>query len=247
MLGQALIGIGGSLVQGLLGSSSARRAAREQAAAQQSAISEMRRQFDETQRLLSPYTEAGTRAISQFNRLIGLAGEAPDYSLFTSSPEYQFALQQGQQALERSAAARGGLFSGNTGVALTEFGQGLASQQFGNYMNRLMQLMGIGQSAAAGTAGAGERMASGIADTLTGIGDTRASGIMGASNAWTNALGQLGGFAMDYLDRRDQRSTGITRTPNPGRGGGMAPIHVPMRDFRLDESLVPARQFPIRY
>ncbi len=210
MIDPALM-VGGvtSVLGGIFGSSSAKKAARAQAEAQRAAIAEQRRQFDETQRLLAPYRGVGEQAIAQYNRLMGLGGEAPDYSTFFASPDYLWALQQGQQALERSAAARGGLFSGNTGVALTEFGQGLASQQLGNYMNRLTQLMGIGQSSAAGTAAAGQQTAQGIADSLAGIGDARSSGIIGANNAWMNALGRIGGLAMDYFDRRNQRTSGM--------------------------------------
>jgi len=234
MLGPALIQGGLSVIGGILGSRSAKKAAREQAKAQMAAIAEQQRQYDLARQDLSPYRQAGAAATTQFNRLLGLSGAPPDFSEFLDSPDYQFALQQGQQALERSAAARGGLFSGNTGTALTEFGQGMAAQQLGNYTNRLMQLMGLGQSAAAGTAQAGLQTGQGVADSLVGAGDARASGIIGASNAWTNALGQLGGVAADAFSNR---SSGVGRS-NPNRLGGMAPIEVPMTDVRLDPSLV---------
>jgi type II secretory pathway pseudopilin PulG len=208
-----LIGGGMSVLGGVIGGNAAAKAAKAQARAMREAINEMRRQFDETQSMLAPYRDVGEQSIRQYNRLMGLTGEAPDYSLFERSPDYQFALQQGQQALERSAAARGALFSGNTGAALQQFGQGLASQQLGNYTNRLMQLMGMGQNSAAGTAAAGMGTAQSIADTLVGMGDARAAGIMGRANAWTNALGQLGGIAMDFFKPSDQRTSGVMKFP----------------------------------
>lgn len=55
---------------------------------------------------------------------------------------YKFRLNQGQQALERSAAAKGMLTSGNTLAALLEYGQGLASTEYGNEFNRLTGAMG---------------------------------------------------------------------------------------------------------
>lgn len=55
---------------------------------------------------------------------------------------YKFRLNQGQQALERSAASKGMLSSGNTLAALMDYGQGLASTEYGNEFNRLSGAMG---------------------------------------------------------------------------------------------------------
>ena len=54
---------------------------------------------------------------------------------------YKFALGQGQQALERSAAAKGMTGSGNTLAALLQYGQGMASQQYGKEADRLASLV----------------------------------------------------------------------------------------------------------
>ena len=58
------------------------------------------------------------------------------YSGFEQDPGYQFRLQQGEQALNRSAAARGGRLGGAQLKALSDYSQGLASQEFGNFANR---------------------------------------------------------------------------------------------------------------
>ena len=62
----------------------------------------------------------------------GLAGGKFD----TSNPAYQFQLKQGQQALDRSSAARGMGYSGAQMKASQEYGQGLASQQYDKEYNR---------------------------------------------------------------------------------------------------------------
>jgi len=59
-----------------------------------------------------------------------------------NSNAYKFRFNQGQQALERSAAARGMLNSGNTLAALTNYGQGAASEEYGNEYNRLNSSVG---------------------------------------------------------------------------------------------------------
>lgn len=56
-----------------------------------------------------------------------------------NDPGYQFRLKQGQQAVENSAAARGGLFSGGTAKALNDYIQGSASNEYGNVYNRALQ------------------------------------------------------------------------------------------------------------
>lgn len=126
----------------------------------------------------------------------------PNYGSFFSSPDYQFALDQGRQTVERSAAARGGLNSGNTLRALTDYGQGMASQQYGNYFNRLAGLAGIGQTATNSTANLGANMAGNVGNLMVGQGNARASGIATQANVWGNTLGSLGGLAYDRFNNR---------------------------------------------
>ena len=61
------------------------------------------------------------------------------FSFNQSDPSYQFRFGEGQRALESSAAAKGGYFSGNTGLALQNYGQQAASQEYGNEFNRYLQ------------------------------------------------------------------------------------------------------------
>lgn len=63
---------------------------------------------------------------------------APDPLTFQQDPSYQWRLQQGQKLLERGAAARGTLLSGGFQKALQDYGQGAASQEYGNAFNRAL-------------------------------------------------------------------------------------------------------------
>jgi hypothetical protein len=56
----------------------------------------------------------------------------------TQDPSYQFRLQEGQKALERSAAAKGTLLTGGTAKALARYGQDYASTEYGNVYNRAL-------------------------------------------------------------------------------------------------------------
>lgn len=55
---------------------------------------------------------------------------------FTESPGYQFTLGEGQKAIERAAAARGGLQSPATQKALAQYATGLASQEYDSFLDR---------------------------------------------------------------------------------------------------------------
>jgi hypothetical protein len=93
---------------------------------------------------------ANTAAVEQLARMSGLdigqggVGEAGDIqSMLEATPGFQFRRDQGQQAVERSAAARGTLESGSVLKELNRFGQGLASQEFAAEQGRLAQLAGL--------------------------------------------------------------------------------------------------------
>jgi hypothetical protein len=179
--------VGAATVAGaVITSQAAKSAASAQAAGYNSATAEQQRQYDQTRADYAPYREAGYGALGTINKL-----NAGDYSSFTASPDYNFTRTEGQRGIEQSAAARGGAFSGNALRALSDYNQGLASQQYGAYYNRLAGVAGVGQSATGSTAAAGQNTANQISNNLIGAGDARASGIVGAGNAWGNAFGTI--------------------------------------------------------
>jgi|ERR1043166_1326063 hypothetical protein len=127
---------------------------------------------------------------------------APDYSAFFKSPDYSFRKTEGMQGIERSAAARGGAFSGNALRALDEFNSNLAAGEFGNYFNRQAALAGIGQTATNTGVQAGNYSAANTANLLGQQGDARASGVADKYNAIGSTLSQLGGLGGYYFGGR---------------------------------------------
>lgn len=111
-----------------------------------------------------------------------------DFTAFTNSPDYQFAKQQGELSMNRSLAAQGRLVSGNALTAAQKFGQGLATQQFGNYFNRMMSMAGIGQNAAAGAGNAAMTAGGQVGASQMAAGQAQASGAVGQANAWNSGL-----------------------------------------------------------
>jgi len=202
--------------------------AQQEGAAQASAVAkdtadkqlELQREIWEKQQAdQKPYLEQGQYGIGRLGDLMkqgagslnnpfdsylaskGLAGGKFD----TNNPAYQFQLKQGQQALDRSAAARGMGASGAQMKAAQEYGQGLASQQydkeynrasgeFTDYYNRLAGLSQGGQQAASTLGNYGNQYATSGSNTLGSLGgylqnnlgqaaNARASGYIGGANA----------------------------------------------------------------
>lgn len=70
---------------------------------------------------------------------------------FQASPGYNWRVDQGTKALDRSAASRGMVQSGAQTQAVTDFGQNQGSAEWGNYINQLLGISGQGASSAAST------------------------------------------------------------------------------------------------
>jgi hypothetical protein len=121
----------------------------------------------------------------------GNALSAPDYSAFFESPDYRFRLTEGMNALQGSAAARGGLYSGDTLRGITEYGQGLAAGEFGNWFNRQAAIAGIGQAATTQAGNAALQTGANVGNLLASQGSARASGIVGQANAITGGVNDL--------------------------------------------------------
>ena len=113
---------------------------------------------------------------------------------FMETPGYQFRFDEGMRAVERSAAARGGLKGGGITRELIRYGQGVGSGEFENYANRLSGLAGMGQGSTVQTGTLGVQTGANIGNTLMAgaqgqgnalmaAGTARASGYAGAANA----------------------------------------------------------------
>lgn len=98
-------------------------------------------------------------------------------------PGYKFRLAQGMDSVQNSAAARGGLLSGNTLKALTEYSQNTASNEYMNAFNRLAGISGTGQAQANSLGMLGANTAGNVGNNLLNAGQARASGYAGRSNA----------------------------------------------------------------
>ena len=183
-----------------------REAAAENRAMQQRGLNLTQQQFEQTRSDLRPYRDLGAEAARRLDAVHGLGGGSPDYSAFEESPGFQFRLEQGNKALERSAAARGMTLSGSQLKDLSRFNQGLASQEFGNWYNRLAGLASMGQNASVQTGQFGADAARTGAGIYGNMGATAAGGIANQTNAITNAAGGLASLAGQQSQKRPRQS-----------------------------------------
>lgn len=195
--------IGAILGSSLVGAASASSAANKQAKAAKNDIAFQRETRDLMREDVAPFLNAGTTAQDAYLFNLGL-GERPmiganadgtggtPYAGFTATPGYQFAFDQGTSAVNALAGARGGMVSGRTMQDLTTFGQGIANQEFGNYLNRLAGLTDQGLSAATMQANAANAAAGRISNAYGAIGNAGAAGAIGVGNA-------INGGVQNYL------------------------------------------------
>lgn len=104
------------------------------------------------------------------------------YGGFEASPGYEWRLEQGNRAIDRGAAAQGRYMSGARLKAASRFNQDYASNEFGNYMNRLAGAAGIGQTAVGQGIGAGNVYSTNAGNAMQNAANARASGYLGATN-----------------------------------------------------------------
>ena len=156
VLGGALVGGGAAIYGANKQSDAMESAAASQSAAEDRQLAQQQRQFEEQQRvqkeqydqrlaLNKPFYDIGMTALPELQYLT--TGKGTPYDI-TSSPAYTYQQQQGEKAINRAAAARGGYGSTATVDQLGDFNQRLGASEVTNQYNRLLHLVNIGQSAA---------------------------------------------------------------------------------------------------
>lgn len=122
------------------------------------------------------------------------------YSYQPSSPSYQFRVDQGRKAVERSKAASGDFFSGQTLTALNDYGQQSGSQEFENDFRRLGEIAGQGSQDTGTTVNVAGNYGNSAANNINNAGAARASGYNNAGAAWGSFWGDTvpGGIGTVY-------------------------------------------------
>ena len=219
------IQVGGSLLGGLFGSNASKRAAQLQQEAATRANDYIQAQGTNAQGIINnnaatannfvqgsfaPYQALGIHSAGALDTAL----QSPFQFNLSDDPGYQFRLAQGQKAVEQSAAARGGAVSGGALKALTQYGQGFASNEYQNaFARHQQQLQNLFQGTGLGLNAAGQssslvssilgqqsgldanvlmNQGTQIGNNITGAGNAGAAGAVGSANAWGGALNNVG-------------------------------------------------------
>lgn len=198
----ALVGGGASLLGSYLGGRSASKSAGKDRAAQE-------RMYQQAMGYLSPYREFGGEELGSFRDWLGSEeGQYRDPTMdeVMSSPGYETRLG----AIENSAAARGGLLSGNALRDIGEFGaseydrtRDRRVQDYGREYDRRLGRVSLGQQAAGGTANILTSSIPGISNTYSRQGNAMQNMYGGMGSAVAGTAGAIEGENMwnKYLDR----------------------------------------------
>jgi hypothetical protein len=177
--------------------------------------------------ILDPYASGGAKAQTTLSDMV-----APGGSLMKSfsandmeqnDPGYQFRIDQGNQALQRSAAARGGAMGGGVMQALARYSQGQASSEYQNAFNRFTTDKQQRYGMLSGVADRGMNASALQGSNLTGA--ARYSGDMGF--AGEQAAGALRTGAAQYAGNANLNAAqfGANMNTNAAQYSGNAGMH----------------------
>lgn len=243
--GSAIVGAGASIFGASKSAKAAKDAAKEQRRATQAAIAAEERALTRQIALQEPFRQVGVNALAQYP-----TAAAPSYTpfgmeQFKTDPGYNFRMSEGLKALERSAAARGILSSGQTLKDITRFGQDTASQEYQNAFSRYMlesermrqeklapleYQIGLGQAAASGQAANIGGTAAATSNLLQSLGNINAQRDVTQANIMSGLAGNLGNLAgqaaqgyMSYQAQQPYLNYLRAITPTASAGLGTAP------------------------
>lgn len=208
------VGAVSSIAGAAMSSKAAKRAAELQAQSAREANALQERMYNQSRADQEPWRTAGVSALSGMQD----ADFSRDFTAadFQQDPGYAFRMQEGQKALERSAAARGGLNSGAAMKALSRYGQDFASNEYSNAYNRfnadrdrrfgrLSNIAGMGQNAASQMGSAGQNYANQSGANTMGAANAAGAAGMASANSWANAINGVSKGVMDGVAMGQQK------------------------------------------
>jgi len=210
VVGGAVIGAGASIYSGSQASSAAKSAAKTSSKAQTDSALIQKEMYDQTRQDQEAWRVAGEKALQAIQERPDFEFNADTFNQF-KDPSYDFRMQEGINALDRSAAARGRVLSGAQDRAVTRYGSNLASQEYGNAfsralttdqynLNKQQSLAGVGQNANNILAQAGQQTAGNL------------------SNIAMQGAQTQGNIAMSNAQAQGNMASGIAQSVNQGMG-----------------------------
>lgn len=200
------------VLQSAAGIYGSQNAAQAQQTADNSAINTQQQTLGNINNIWGTQQNLGQGAQTALGTALGTNGQPADYSGFMNMPGYQFAVQQGTQAIQRQAASMGNAYTPNTAEAVGQYVTGTAAQDYNTYISQLMGAAGLGSTANQGLQTGQQNVGNNISTLQQNIGQAQASGVQGAANAVGGLFG-VNGAGTSLVGAASRALTG-------GSGGG---------------------------
>lgn len=210
--------LGGAAISSLAGlyganvvGNAADRAANRLAESNQASTQLQKKIYEDQVARQQPFYQAGVNALPAYTKGVMPGGDlVRPFSMddYQADPGYGFRLSEGMKAIDRSAASRGRLLSGETIKDAQRFGQGLATQEYQNAYNRFGSDQATRRNALAGLAG-------GFAPTAAQ--QLNASGVNYAAN-----VNDLGASTARNYGNADLTGAAARQSAYGGAGGAFA-------------------------
>ncbi len=175
-------------------------AAQDKYTNQQQIYQQQQDAFNQATNVYNQYNAKGTASASDINNIV------------TQLPGYQFQMGQGINSLQNAASAKGMLNSGNLMQGLSEFGQGLATSYYQNYLNNLSGLAGMGNAASSQAAAGANTTGAGVAQQYGNLATTQSDAALAAAQAQASSY---------LLPAANQQIISQSLGGNSGGGAGM--------------------------
>lgn len=212
---------------GSIFSSGAKKKASKQAqaeynAAQEKAIQEAKDTQAAQQARLAPYSDAGRVGLDKLKNGISSGYYTKPFSEadFHVDPGYEFRKEEGLRALDRTLASRGSVFSGAQLRGAQDYGQNIASEEYGNAYNRYNTDINNDYTRTASLANLGLTADSGIADTLGTEGSNVRSSLIDIGGNNSSAIRERGAINADLIKGISNDLTGQMSTASGTSGTG---------------------------
>jgi hypothetical protein len=215
--GAAVLGAGASIVSANKAAKVTKKAAKASNALQTSI-------FDQNKANLAPFVQQGTSVTPVINNALGLNGgtAANDaFNLFKQSDGYQFRVNEGLKAQQAALGSRGYLDSSAANKSILNYGQNVASDEFGKWYGALTGQQGVGLTAASAQAGVGQNYANAVTANNNNSANAQANAALSVGSSINSALNN--GVSAYGLSSGLKSSYGSKAPALTGTTGGVDP------------------------
>lgn len=182
----------GGIVGGVIGAVGNIVAGNTAADAQKDAARVNRKQFEETKKLMQPYTDVGGQALDVYKTGVGLNGaqaQTDYFNQFQNDPGFAAATAHAQRGIENSNALKGRGYGGNLVAGLGDYLQKNMLNAYNTRQSQIGGLVDTGRQAASSVAGMGQQSAATQGQHLANAGYYQGAGLANAGQSFLDSAG----------------------------------------------------------